>query len=620
MRRARLVAGVGLSLGALIVAALIWMGFPGPVTHRLLASINAGDYHVQIQRLALDWRGGLAARDVCVYRKGVIGPPFLEARDVRILFNVVRPGVSGWGRLKSVTVRQGVMRPLFMPPEGRVTGGGRGAAGVPVGPDRPLALMVAFDHFDCLGVWIERATGLLRVNANGGEVEGVKGIIGRDHQRGGIQGQCSWIWRESLHGKVATSFDPHVLTPLCRMLEVREACEFMEWFSFPSSPPGCDLTFDYAPRATSGLQVKGRIQASSFAYRGAGIAFANVVGSYDGRSGFRQMSLNPLVLVVGGRNVSGNVAVEFDAGRAHFEVGSTIDVPTLARIAGVKEGGVLDDCRFGRGTRIYAKGTVGYEDPSCSDLEASVEGTGIGVGGVIADECSFKYIMRGSTNLLADVRGKIGGGSFAGAAAFMPEAEGGRTRYEVKGEIFHIDFQWLKNLLNTNSTVNVEGRLYGSMELAGRLGSGQGATAAGQGYVSLRHGFIFRLPLFGGMTDVLAKAVPGLDFALRQSDVRIPFEVRDGRVESRDVQIEGDLLSLTARGNCTLDGRLAVDVQVRPMKDKTLLGQTMRALVYPLSRLFEFRLEGTIGKPRWSLFNLPRNGRNGERPEKKGKS
>jgi hypothetical protein len=121
----------------------------------------------------------------------------------------------------------------------------------------------------------------------------------------------------------------------------------------------------------------------------------------------------------------------------------------------------------------------------------------------------------------------------------------------------------------------------------------------------MRRGVVFRLPLFGGMTDALTKAVPGLDFALKQTDVHTPFEIRNGRISSQDVQIEGDVLSLTAKGDYRMeDGALAFDVQVRPMKDKTLLGQAMRALAYPISRLFEFRLEGTLDRPRWSVFNL----------------
>lgn len=608
---------LGLALGVLTVTALVRMGFPRPVVRWVLAPVNAGDYFGQVQRLSLDWRGGLVASDVRMYRKGIVGPPFLEAREVRVLFNVLHPGQTGWGRIKSVTLREGAVRPVLMPPG--ISAGSLGA-GTLVKAGRRVSLVLSLERFDVLGVWVEGITGSIRLDDQGGQARGLSGTVGREGQRGRIGGDCSWTWKGAAQGRLATSFDPHVVMPLCRALDARETRRFLEWFSFPAVPPSCDIVFNSTPGEAGELHVKGRFQAANFAYRGAGIAFANVEGAYDGFPGGRWLSLNPLVLVVGGRNVSGNVAVEFEARQASFEVVSSIDVPTLARIAGVGEGGLWESFRFGQGTRIYAKGTVGYEDPESSDMEASVEGPEIGVGRFIADECSFKFMMKGSTNLLADVRGKMGGGSFAGAAAFMPGA--GRddpTRYELKGELFRVDCQRLNNLLNTNSTLAAEGRLYGVLELSGAMGPGQGATAVGQGNVSLRHGLVFRLPLFGGMTDLLTKAIPGLDFALRQTDVRIPFEVLEGRIVSRDIQIEGEVLSLTAKGQCTLDGRLDVDVQVRPLKDGTVTGQALRALTYPLSRLFEFRLEGTIDKPRWSLFNLSRDGRRTAQPGKDGR-
>jgi hypothetical protein len=106
--------------------------------------------------------------------------------------------------------------------------------------------------------------------------------------------------------------------------------------------------------------------------------------------------------------------------------------------------------------------------------------------------------------------------------------------------------------------------------------------------------------LFGGFTTSLARVVPGVDFATRQTDARAPFMVHDGRIWAQDVQIEGDVLSLTGRGSVAFDGGLDFDVQVRPLKDKTLVGTAMRALAYPISKLFEFRLQGKVDEPRWS--------------------
>lgn len=605
----RLSLAAALALTVLIVAGLAWIGFPQAVTRRLLASVNAGDCFCQVDCVKLDLRGGLAVHNVRVYRKGVTGPPFFEARDLRVLIHPFAPRSAGWSRVKAVSARHGVVRSSFLSDNARVSWTG-GAA----------ALAASLRDFDVLGVRLHEAGGLVRLNSRGGSLSRLTAAMGSEAQRGEVQGAVSWSWNGGVEGKLVTALDPHALMPLCRVFGLAAVGRVLEWFSFPAGAPSCDLVFESPAGDPRRWSIKGRVQASDFAYRGAGIGFANVgVLAGSGADGLR-IVLDPAMLVVGGRNVSGHVTVDLTRSRTEFEAVSTADIPTLARIVGLGGGSLFDECRFGRGTRLYARGTVGYEDAACNDMEAFVEGSQIGIGRVVADECAFRFVAKGATNLLNDIRGRIAGGSFTGTAALMPGSpdEPAATRYKLTAEVINVEFQRLWNLWQTNAAGRTGGKLYGNIELSGTLGSNALARAAGQGLVTMRQGFVFRLPLFGGMTERLAKALPGLDIALKQTDARMPFEVHDGQVSSRDVQIEGDVLSLTARGNCRFgDGALAFDVQVRPMKDSSLIGQAMRALTYPISRLFEFRLEGTLDDPRWSLFSLPRDKR--EEGAEKGK-
>ena len=121
----------------------------------------------------------------------------------------------------------------------------------------------------------------------------------------------------------------------------------------------------------------------------------------------------------------------------------------------------------------------------------------------------------------------------------------------------------------------------------------------------MKNGRLFRIPLFGGLTQSLADTIPGVDFVLRQTDVRMPFEMRGDTLISDDVNIEGDLLSLKAAGRATLAGALDFRVQVKPLKGRTVAGAAARVLTYPVSKLFEFRLQGTVQKPQWAPASLP---------------
>lgn len=600
-RWGRRLAAAALAILLIALAGLTWIGVPDFLTRRLVAHVNRGAFFCQVSGVTLDWRAGLVTRDVRIYRKGALGPPFLEARTASFWLHPFAWRSGDPGCIKSVVLERGVLRPSIVSATGRLVPGD--------GATWDMALRL--QQFDVCGTWIEHLDGVLRADQTGGTISRLAGVVGREAQAGAVHGTVSWTWERGLHGQFETAFDPHALVPLCRTFGLTSIRRTLEWFSFASGPPDAELSVMVRAGDPAQVTVKGHVQASDFAYRGAGIAFANVELAYAS-TGTGRLSLNPLMLVIGGRNVSGRVEIELGGGRIDFETLSTADIPTLARIAGYEGGGLLDTCRFGRGTRVYAKGVVRPDAPEASDVEAYVEGSNLGIGSMVADECSFRFNQKGTTNLLSDIRGKIGGGSFTGSAVLTPvgPVEVPGMRYQVKGEVINVDFQRLRSLWSTNSAGRVDGKLYGSVELSGRTGPNPLASLVGQGYLNMRRGFVFRLPLFGGMTDALASALPGLDIALRQTDVSVPFEILNGRLISDDAQVEGDVLSLSAHGYCRLaDGQLAVDVQVRPLKEKGLLGQTVRALTYPVSRLFEFRLDGTIDEPRWRLFNLRRDRR-----------
>jgi len=581
------------------VLGLTAFGFPGFATRRIVATFNRGDYFCDLRRLSLDLRGGVVAHDVKLYRKGVVGPPFVEAEELRVRFHLLFWRQAGYARIREVTLRHGVARPGFRRPGGAeeppAAAGGEGD-GATVYSGAAARVQCRVEDFDVAGAWVENASCEAQSSPSSIRVRNLAAVVGRELQRGTLKGNATWLPSGRVQGQCSSTFDPLALLPALRAFGLDRA-GILEWFSFPSLPPSCWATFEYTSGAKPSCRVEGRFQGSQFAYRGASVDFANIAAVYERSEGSHTLSMNPLVLVVGGRNVSGSAALNFRDETVDFEVLSTADLRALSRIVGLPEGTLGGPWRLGKGTRVYATGRIGYGDAFRSDAEASVEGQGIGFGDLLADECAFKLAFKQATNSLSGVRGKIAGGAFTGSAVLFPEAGG--TRYRVKGEIIHADFRKLLSLVDSNAADRCEGRLYGNLELSGVVG--QSATAVGQGSMSMKNGTVFRIPLFGGLTATLADQVPGVSSLLTQTDIRIPFEVRDGRVWFKDAQIEGDVLSLTADGSCGFDGDLDFEVQVRPLKQKSLIGSALRALTSPVSRLFKLRLEGTVSHPKWKL-------------------
>jgi hypothetical protein len=112
------------------------------------------------------------------------------------------------------------------------------------------------------------------------------------------------------------------------------------------------------------------------------------------------------------------------------------------------------------------------------------------------------------------------------------------------------------------------------------------------------------MPLFGDFSEFMTKIIPGLDLILKQSDLKSKFTVNNGLITSDKIAVEGDVLSLKAYGEYMLGGELDFDVQVKLMKEHTLGGKVFRFLTYPLSKLFEFKLKGTVDDPHWYPENF----------------
>lgn len=585
--------------GATILLTLVGLnrfGFPDRFTERIARELSRGEHTVELANLRLDFPGGFVAQSVNVYRKGVVAPPVFEAASVRL---GVEPRFWRWGGqawFREIELADGVVRAPLVSWGG--VAAGSTAAALPAALRVPRTIGCRLRRMDVFGVWVEQGRGDVHMDADAVRVTDLDAVVGKDLQRGTVAGGLT-VTTDSLRARLTAVVDPHVIVPGLRSFGVDQTRVF-EWFSFPISPPTCELTVEHLRGDVPRTSIRGRIQATQFAYRGTAIGFGNVSGVYSRSSEGHSLKLESLVLAVGGRTASGTLKLDLDGETVRFEAVSSMEVASLARITGFREGSFLDLFRFGP-SRVYMRGVIDYGGWERNEAEIAVESETLAYGPFKADDCAFKVQMSGATNRLVEARGRLAGGSFTGSGQFFPEAPAStNTGYRVKAEVLHADVRALLEGLDRDAAQRIDGRLYGNVELSGCLGAGQGRSATGQGYLNIKRGTMFRVPLFGGLTESLARRVPGMDYITRQSDVRAPFEIRDGRVISRDIQIEGDVLSLTARGSVTFAGALDFDVQVRPMKDKTVVGTAMRAVTYPLSRLLEFRAQGTPGAVRWT--------------------
>ena len=597
MRRSLLLLGIPLST---ILLGLSWLGCPDFVTRLVLRNANQGALFIEAHDLKLDLRGGFKASDVSVYRKGVIGPPFLEARELHVLFRFLERPRAGVSRLKWIQARGGTIRldggSRLVWDENRVEAGGLSSSVSERQPSRALDLEMILSDFDIIGVHVDSVHTELLVDQEGVRLSGISGVVGRELQRGSVEGMVEWKRNRKAVGHVLTLFDPRALLPACQLL-YPDIVPILERFSFSATPPRFDMSFEAEAGKPFAIRATGRMQASRYAYRGAGIGFANISVDYAFGNGTNRLTLDPFLLIVGGRTVEGKSTYDINAGTAAFEAASSIDLGTILRVSGLKEQ-LLESWHLEDGARVTARGAVNYTVPERSEMEAFVEGGRIGYGRVWASEYAFRYAAKGFTNQFTGIRGKIGNGSFSGSIVMAPDFSGTNRNSRITAELIHIDVDKLFELLSSDPAWRSGGKVYGNIELARDSDRTGCVSTVAQGQMTLRNSRIFKLPLFSGLMSELGRIVPELDFPGSLVDAHLSYELKDGRFISRDIQIDDGPVSMTARGSCGLDGTLDCSVTVHLMKRSGILAQAMAGL-FSSGKGFEFSVSGTLKAPKW---------------------
>ncbi|MFC1461191.1 AsmA-like C-terminal region-containing protein [Verrucomicrobiota bacterium] len=318
------------------------------------------------------------------------------------------------------------------------------------------------------------------------------------------------------------------------------------------------------------------------------------------------MRLDKLSLVRKEGRVQGGCEVNFVSQTVDFDAISTADPRSVAQMIGPFMKELV--CRFRVEGPVNAMGSgiVGYIDQEKNDVDVFIESQKLGWQKFLFDRCSLHVRVIGADADLNDIEGVIYGGRASGSASIYHVLGATNMRYEVDGEVKDVDFGVLMHTVTGGRSDLYRGKCSGGIYVEGYAGDGQGKTAVGHGDIDVADGRIFQVPIFGGLSDMLTKVVPGLSILLRQTDAKASVVIRDGKIHSDGIFVEGDVLSLRGEGNYSLDGKLDFGVQVTFLRKHTFVGEVVRIVTLPVSKILEFHLGGTIKAPRWRPVFLPK--------------
>jgi hypothetical protein len=188
--------------------------------------------------------------------------------------------------------------------------------------------------------------------------------------------------------------------------------------------------------------------------------------------------------------------------------------------------------------------------------------------------------------------GTLFGGRIGTVLEFVDNAKSGHTGTVA---IERVDFSSLTGLFGTRDETG--GALTGRFTY--QTSDGSSATIEGSGAASLEDGNIFALPLLGPLSTVISALLPGdrLAYSVARKATS-SFRASRGRVTLSDFEAATRTFRLTASG--TIDViHDHVDVTAR-----VNLRGAPGLLLYPVSKLFEYRADGTMSQPGWRPKHL----------------
>ncbi len=459
---------------------------------------------------------------------------------------------------------------------------------------------VSASGLDLHGVWLEQAEMTVRARTNRLQVHIHQGVVGRGDRKGTVSGIFETDFDALTYsGDMVGHFDPHELIPV--LGRATNVLRLIRSMSFREDLPRADGTFSGSYRDPSQFAFRGVLGGSNFLFRGSSIgAFRADVTVKD-----RHMRMDPIRVTRPEGKLTGVYEQQFEKKWVWLDVRSGIDPKALIRLGEPELEVALRPFRFAGPADIRVKGRVGYGGyHEQTDYRALAQAERLGWRWLLADTGSFTWHATGDRVEISDIDMNLYGGRVTGAIALAGIGTGGSVRYDVEGAARDMRFGDFIRQLKQTEGEGFEGLVTSSFSLRGIAGEEWREHIEGDGRVRIRDGHVFQIPLLGGLSQILGRIYPGLGFAT-QTDLRTEYEVGDRRVHMDDIRIEGNILSIRGWGHYHLDDDLNFRVQVEPLR-RGFLVDAVRFLTFPVSRILQLRLRGTLEEPRWRIEAIPR--------------
>lgn len=475
-----------------------------------------------------------------------------------------------------------------------------------VGPARPQQLLetlrgsISATKLDFKGVWMDSLSSQFHYHEGAWCVEDIQARVGHGKLSGPLSGSLIYTpENRAYQGSFETGFSPQAASSLLP----HSLAVLIGQSEFPVQPPHGQLRADGRIGPGGDLVLTGEISAQDFLFRGVALDKAFIPLQYSGRI----LTFDGIEACEGEGQASGLLQLDFNQGLVELNMDSTLQPLSAAALAGPFVQRLLSHFYFDGPVKVGIEGQVGFRSDTHekTQLAFHVDGNNMGALTLRAESLSFDGFVTGPDILLTNMTGKVFGGDFAGTLAIQTRGQGLPPTFLWSGGVHRANLDALLRNLRQKDDSPFEGLLSFRFDMEGQGGDRWKESLRGKGQARIREGDLFRIPLFLGLSNLLSKLYPGLGY-IKQSDLDMPFTLRQGVLHTHSLSIRGAAISLRGDGSYSLpEDDFDMDVEVQ-LLEEGFIASVVRLITMPVTKLFEIHLSGPLATPAWRPKNLPK--------------
>ncbi len=323
-------------------------------------------------------------------------------------------------------------------------------------------------------------------------------------------------------------------------------------------------------------------------------------------------TIGPLVaLDPKGRSLSGKLSVRGtnDVVDIDFDAKSALEKSALLPIIDYLNEGELDCVECITPPEITVNGTLATDKSrqADNDLLGTVSFKKGRFFDMVADDVSMSYAYKGDTVTFSNVKSKGGdGGLYTGDAALhFPGFDPEKATFEIDFDCRDGSLPELAELVG-GDIGGRHGVVNGTLQLSGPISTNAYPHLNGKGRIRVDDEQISQMRLFMGLTDYLAKNVPGVAGLVNQSRASADFTIVNGVISSDNIFVEGDVFTIKAWGGYDIPkDSLDLTVRLQLLRNDSFLSKLVRPVTFPFTKLLmEFKVSGSASEPKWKYISV----------------